>query len=133
MNVPCGYLVRDDTAVLKLKEITGRFPGHPGKNEFSDLSESRLGVKMTPFKKVKAFKGLRLKHEHELVERKAHEFCNYHERRDYCSDDVTILRKGCLAFKEQLQSMDKFGDIDPFAFTTLASYGMSAYMYQIHA
>ena len=39
-NMACGYLVCDDTSIVKLKEITDRFSGHPGKNEFTNLIES---------------------------------------------------------------------------------------------
>lgn len=39
--------------------------------------------------------------------------------REYCVDDVRILKKGCLMFREQM--MKCTGGIDPFSFITIAS------------
>jgi len=46
--------------------------------------------------------------------------------REYCQQDVEILKKGCLAFKEQIMNLTE-NKCDPFQYFTLASVAAAIY------
>jgi hypothetical protein len=52
----------------------------------------------------------------------------YEECMKYCEDDVALLRKGCLSFRQLFLNITN-GEIDPFQYYTIASVCMKLYKY----